>query len=74
MVKMLTTYELARYLQLHPDTIRKMAREGIIPSMQIGRKLRFELAAVVEALTKNGNSGSQQPEPATSDAGAGKGS
>jgi excisionase family DNA binding protein len=69
MVKMLTTYELARCLQLHPDTIRKMAREGIIPSMQIGRKLRFDQAAVVEALTKNGIGGSQRPEPATSAAG-----
>ena len=55
MVKMLTTFEIARCLQLCPNTVRKMAKDGRIPSMRIGRKLRFDRDAVCDALCASGN-------------------
>ena len=53
MKRMLTTFELAEYLRVHPDTIKKLVKEGKLPSIQIGRQLRFDSASVVKALSTN---------------------
>jgi hypothetical protein len=48
--------ELAERLSLHPVTVRGLHRRKVIPSISIGhRTLRFEYAAVVEALRKAGD-------------------
>lgn len=65
MMRMLSRYELADWLSIHPDTVTKFAKEGLIPFIRIGRQLRFDKEAVLEALTNDGN-GARQPEPATS--------
>jgi hypothetical protein len=45
--------ELAARLSLHPVTVRGLHRRKAIPSISIGhRTLRFEYAAVVEALKR----------------------
>lgn len=36
-----TVDEAANYLKLHPETIRRKAREHAIPSVRLGRWLRF---------------------------------
>jgi len=46
----LSRTEVAEYLGLHPHTIWKMHKEGRIPAVKIGRKLRFSLKDVVQAL------------------------
>ncbi len=33
--------EVARYLRLTPETVRKMARDSKIPSIKMGRTYRF---------------------------------
>ena len=46
----LSRTEVAEYLGLHPHTVWKMHKEGRIPAVKIGRKLRFSLKDVVQAL------------------------
>ena len=42
MVKeILTAEEVAKYLRLHPYTIRRLAREGKLPGFRIGGQWRF---------------------------------
>lgn len=37
----LNTEEAAGYLRIHPRTLTRMARDGEIPGLQIGRHWRF---------------------------------
>ena len=53
---LLTLDELATRLRLHPVTVRGLKRRGVIPSLRIGhRTLRFEYAAVIDALRQAGD-------------------
>ena len=46
--------EAAKILRLHVVTLRKLAREGRVPSIRLGpRSLRFDLAAVRAALANS---------------------
>jgi excisionase family DNA binding protein len=46
MAHMMTTKELAKYLQLHEITVCKYAAEGKIPAIRIGRVWRFDKDAI----------------------------
>ena len=60
---LLTADEVADRLQVRPSTVKRWARQGRIPTVRLTPKVvRYELAAVVEAMT-NG----QEPEGVTSD-------
>lgn len=37
-----TVEELAKYLKLHEFTVRRLAREGKIPSFKVGGQWRFD--------------------------------
>lgn len=53
---LLTLDELATRLRLHPVTVRGLHRRHVIPSLRIGhRTLRFEYAAVLDALRQAGD-------------------
>ena len=52
MTPLLKTKDLAQFLSVSPCTIKKMVREGTIPYLRVGRQLRFDRAAVMEALSK----------------------
>jgi excisionase family DNA binding protein len=39
--EIMTTKEIAEYLQLHPLTVHRLAREGRIPAFKIGTDWRF---------------------------------
>lgn len=41
LVKAFTSQEIAKYLRLHPYTIRRLAREGKIPAFRAGGQWRF---------------------------------
>ena len=48
----LTPADLARRLQLSPETVRQLAKDGRIPCIRISPKvLRFDPQAVNDALT-----------------------
>jgi excisionase family DNA binding protein len=54
--ELLTIYELAQRLRLHPETARGLYRRGVIPGIKIGyRTLRFDYSQVVEALRQAGD-------------------
>ncbi|MGH9691153.1 MAG: helix-turn-helix domain-containing protein [Candidatus Acidiferrales bacterium] len=38
---MLTVKEVAAYLGFHPETVRQMARDGRLPHLKVGNRLRF---------------------------------
>ncbi|MEI8191451.1 MAG: helix-turn-helix domain-containing protein [candidate division NC10 bacterium] len=49
--QLLTAQELARGLKLNPQTLYRLARQGVIPAIRIGKKsLRFDAAQVRNAL------------------------
>ena len=53
---LLTITELSKRLQLHRSTTRKLYQSGRIPGLKIGhRTLRFDFAAVLDALRKAGD-------------------
>jgi excisionase family DNA binding protein len=39
--EVMTTTELAEYLQIHPSTLYRMLRKGQIPGFKIGSDYRF---------------------------------
>ena len=43
-----TVEELAKYLKLHTFTVRRLAREGKIPSFKAGGQWRFDLREIEE--------------------------
>ena len=42
MDKLMTAKELASYMRLNPLTVYRKAREGEIPSVRVGRSIRFK--------------------------------
>ncbi len=60
----LTARQLASILQVSESTVRRLAREGRIPSIRITpRLLRFNLKAVRQALDGSARTSRRQPEP-----------
>jgi excisionase family DNA binding protein len=45
-----STDETAAAAHVHPETLRRLWREGRVPAYQFGRVLRFDLDEVCEAL------------------------
>lgn len=41
-VPLMTIDEVAEYLNLHPLTVRRLAREGEIPAFKVGRQWRVK--------------------------------
>ena len=50
--KLMTTKELAEYLQLNPLTVYKKVKEGDIPCVRVGRSIRFKKEQIDEWLGK----------------------
>ena len=46
MADIMTTQEMAKYLKLHEITICKLATDGKIPAVRIGRVWRFDKNAI----------------------------
>ncbi len=42
MAQIMTTREVAKYLELHEITVCKYAKEGKIPAIRVGRVWRFD--------------------------------
>ena len=60
---LLTLNELAARLKMHPDTVRGLWRNHAFPGLRIGhRTLRFEYAAVLDALRRAGDPAADQAE------------
>jgi excisionase family DNA binding protein len=43
---LLTVQEAAAYLRIHPKTLQRMARNGDVPSIRMGKYWRFHLSAL----------------------------
>lgn len=49
-----TVEEVAAYLNFAPETIRSMARNGIIPSLKVGKRIwRFDAQQIKAWLEQN---------------------
>ena len=46
--RLLDTDEAAKLLRIHPTTLRRMARKGEIPALQIGKLWRFATSALLQ--------------------------
>jgi excisionase family DNA binding protein len=52
--RLLTVAELAFVVHMHPVSVRRLALAGAIPSLKIGRSVRFRLADVLSAMESRG--------------------
>jgi excisionase family DNA binding protein len=52
--RLLTVDELAHVLKAHPVSVRRWALAGTIPSLKIGRSVRFKLSDVLTAMESRG--------------------
>ncbi|MDQ1333383.1 MAG: Helix-turn-helix protein [Thermodesulfobacteriota bacterium] len=52
MAQIMTTKEMANYLQLHQITICKLSKEGKIPAVRIGRVWRFDKEVIDQWIAK----------------------
>lgn len=43
-----TAEEIARYLRVHPYTVKRLAREGKIPGFKVGEQWRFDVQEIEE--------------------------
>lgn len=43
---LLSTEEAAAHLRMHPKTLQRMARQGQVPSIRIGKYWHFRLSAL----------------------------
>lgn len=50
MDEILTSLEVAYLLKIHPKTVYKLAKKGVIPGARIGRGWRFERTEILELL------------------------
>ena len=50
MNEILTPIEAGLYLNLHVRTIHRLAKNGLIPALKVGRRWRFKKAALEEWL------------------------
>jgi excisionase family DNA binding protein len=48
-----TVEEVARYLNLQPETIREKSRKGELPAIKVGRVWRFQKRKLTTWLEKN---------------------
>ncbi len=53
MGQILTTKELANYLKLRKETIRKYAKESKIPALRVGGSWRFDQDKIDEWLVRD---------------------
>lgn len=60
MAALLNVAECAGLLRVTSETVRRLAHDGAIPAVRVGKQLRFDGAAVLESLHKRGLS----PSPA----------
>jgi excisionase family DNA binding protein len=51
---LLSIEELAKRLNCHPSTVRRLAKLGRLPALRIGTLYRFDFDSVMKALTKQG--------------------
>lgn len=52
--RLLTARELAAILRVHEVSVRRWALDGTIPSLHVGRSVRFKLADVMAAIESKG--------------------
>jgi excisionase family DNA binding protein len=50
MKEIMTPIEASLYLNLHVRTIRRLAKDGLIPALKVGKRWRFKRAALEEWL------------------------
>jgi len=60
--ELFTAREIGPLLRLKPETVRKYARDRIIPSIRLNKKVvRFQLESVLEALTRRAGHDACEP-------------
>lgn len=53
-MKLISTKELAKELNVHPETVRRMARRNQIPFIRVSEtEFRFNLQQVIDRLQNN---------------------
>lgn len=48
-----TTAELAELLAVHPETVRRLAASGELPSVRVGSERRYPQSGVVDYLRRH---------------------
>jgi excisionase family DNA binding protein len=56
---LLKSIEAAVHLGVHPKTLERMARQGVVPSIRYGKRIRFRLSTLDDWIRKIENHPSQ---------------
>jgi excisionase family DNA binding protein len=59
--EIMTTKQAADYLHLHPESIKRKAREGELPAAKVGRGWRFRKVDLDLWLSNGGTLQSEKP-------------
>jgi excisionase family DNA binding protein len=62
-VNLLTVQEAAEVLKVKPRWIYRMAREGTLPSVRLGRQVRIDEAALQRWVEERSNGGGEPRQP-----------
>ena len=54
MREILTPEQVASLLQIHPKTVYKLVRRGLLPGMKIGGVWRFSKSEILEMVASSG--------------------
>jgi len=49
---LLSIDDLAKRLNCHPSTVRRLTKQGLLPAVRVGSLYRYDLEAVLRALAK----------------------
>jgi len=52
---LMTADEAAEYLRLHRDSVKRLARAGALPAAKVGRRWRFDRAALAKWVAEGGS-------------------
>ena len=56
-----TAEEIAKYLRVHPYTVKRLARAGKVPGFKIGEQWRFDVKEIEEWRKNQSNGKSNMP-------------
>jgi excisionase family DNA binding protein len=62
-MRLLTAKETAEILQVTLPRVYELAREGLVPSVRMGRQIRFDEIALREWITRGGARQDEQNQP-----------
>jgi excisionase family DNA binding protein len=63
MANVVTVKEVCQYLKLTESTVYKLASQGVLPGLKIGKSWRFDMDEILESIRNSNKRGSRRMSP-----------